>query len=124
MRLLFLLLWAACAAPAGAASLRAGEIVWAPQGGPLLRVEPGSGASSPLYDGPFRPRAGVVVDAAGSILFVAQNDEVIPPDAERQFAQRMGADTIEVTSGHCAMVSHPDETYERIVAAANAVAGG
>ena len=54
---------------------------------------------------------------------VAQNDEVIPPDAERQFAQRMGADTIEVASGHCAMVSHPEETYERIVTAAKAVAG-
>jgi poly-gamma-glutamate capsule biosynthesis protein CapA/YwtB (metallophosphatase superfamily) len=53
---------------------------------------------------------------------VAENDEVIPPDAERQFAQRMGADTIEVVSGHCAMVSHPEETYERIVTAANAVA--
>jgi pimeloyl-ACP methyl ester carboxylesterase len=53
---------------------------------------------------------------------VAENDEVIPPDAERQFAQRMGADTIEVESGHCAMVSHPEETLERIVTAANAVA--
>ena len=40
---------------------------------------------------------------------------MIPPDAERQFAQRMGADTIEVASGHCAMVSHPVETHERIV---------
>jgi pimeloyl-ACP methyl ester carboxylesterase len=59
-----------------------------------------------------------------SWFLVAQNDEVIPPDAERQFARRMGADTIEVVSGHCAMVSHPDETYERIVAAANAVTGG
>ena len=57
-----------------------------------------------------------------SWYLVAENDEVIPPDAERQFAQRMGADTIEVASGHCAMVSHPDETYERIVTAANAVA--
>jgi len=53
---------------------------------------------------------------------VAANDEVIPPDAERQFAQRMGADTIEVASGHCAMVSHPEETHERIVTAANAAA--
>jgi hypothetical protein len=42
--------------------------------------------------------------------------------AERQFAQRMGADTIEVASGHCAMVSQPEATYERIVTAANAVA--
>jgi pimeloyl-ACP methyl ester carboxylesterase len=58
-----------------------------------------------------------------SWYLVAQHDEVIPPDAERQFAQRMGADTIEVASGHCAMVSHPEETHERIVTAANAVAG-
>jgi pimeloyl-ACP methyl ester carboxylesterase len=58
-----------------------------------------------------------------SWYLVAQNDEVIPPDAERQFAQRMGADTIEVASGHVAMVSHPEETHERIVTAANAAAG-
>jgi pimeloyl-ACP methyl ester carboxylesterase len=54
-----------------------------------------------------------------SWYLVATNDEAIPPDAERQFAQRMGADTTEVASGHCAMVSHPEETVERIVAAAN-----
>ena len=58
-----------------------------------------------------------------SWYLVAQNDEVIPPDAERQFAARMGADTIEVASGHCAMVSHPDETHERIVTAATASHG-
>ena len=57
-----------------------------------------------------------------SWYLVARNDEVIPPEAERQFAARMGADTIEVESGHCAMVSHPEETLERIVTAANAVA--
>jgi pimeloyl-ACP methyl ester carboxylesterase len=57
-----------------------------------------------------------------SWYLVAQNDQVIPPDAERQFAQRMGADTIEVASGHCAMISHPEETLERIVTAANATA--
>jgi hypothetical protein len=34
----------------------------------------------------------------------------------------MGVDTIEVSSGHCAMVSHPEETHERIVIAANAAA--
>jgi pimeloyl-ACP methyl ester carboxylesterase len=57
-----------------------------------------------------------------SWYLVAQHDQVIPPDAERQFAQRMGADTIEVDSGHCAMISHPEETLERILTAANAVA--
>ena len=40
---------------------------------------------------------------------VAENDEAIPPDAERLFAKRMGATTVEVASGHVAMVSHPDE---------------
>src|SRR4051794_10293148 len=57
-----------------------------------------------------------------SWFLVAQHDEVIPPDAERQFAQRMGADKIEVDSGHVAMVSHPEETHERIVTAATAAA--
>jgi pimeloyl-ACP methyl ester carboxylesterase len=57
-----------------------------------------------------------------SWYLVAQHDEVIPPDAERQFAARMGADTIELASGHCAMVSHPEETLERIVTAASSVA--
>ena len=32
------------------------------------------------------------------------------------------ADTIEVASGHCAMISHSEETYERIVTAAKAAA--
>jgi pimeloyl-ACP methyl ester carboxylesterase len=45
-----------------------------------------------------------------SWYLVATGDEAIPPDAERQFAQRMGATTVDVASGHVAMVSHPDET--------------
>jgi hypothetical protein len=40
----------------------------------------------------------------------------------RQLAKRMGADTTELASGHGAMVSDPEETFERIVTAANAVA--
>lgn len=52
---------------------------------------------------------------------VAQHDEVIPPDAERQFAQRMGATTIEVDSSHVAMISHPDEVTAFITSAVDAV---
>lgn len=52
-------------------------------------------------------------------FLVASGDQAIPPDAERQFAKRMGATTIEVPSNHCAMVSHPDELVET---AAKAVA--
>ena len=57
-----------------------------------------------------------------SWFLIADGDQTIPPDAQRQFAARMGADTIEVASNHVAMVSHPDEALERIVSAANAVA--
>jgi pimeloyl-ACP methyl ester carboxylesterase len=53
-----------------------------------------------------------------SWYLVATDDEAIPPDAERMFAQRMGATTVEVASGHLAMVSHPDEVVELIKAAA------
>ena len=42
-----------------------------------------------------------------SWYLVAQNDEAIPPDAERMFASRMGATTVEIPSSHVAMVSHP-----------------
>lgn len=58
--------------------------------------------------------------ALPSWYMVATDDEAIPPDAERQFAQRMGASTIEVASGHVAMVSHPQETAKLIEAAAEA----
>jgi pimeloyl-ACP methyl ester carboxylesterase len=56
-----------------------------------------------------------------SWYLVATNDEAIPPDAERQFASRMGAVTIEVPSSHVAMVSHPDETTRLIELAADGV---
>lgn len=57
-----------------------------------------------------------------SWYLVASNDEAIPPAAERNFAQRMGATTIEVPSSHVAMVSHPAEVVRLIEAAANAPA--
>jgi pimeloyl-ACP methyl ester carboxylesterase len=77
----------------------------------------------PLHTSTFDDVMGTPAwNSLPSWYLVAKNDEVIPPDAERQFAQRMGADTIELESGHCAMVSHPEETHERIVTAANAVA--
>lgn len=52
---------------------------------------------------------------------VAEDDEAIPPDAERLFAQRMGATVMEIASGHVAMVSHPDEVTDLIRTAAGAV---
>jgi pimeloyl-ACP methyl ester carboxylesterase len=56
-----------------------------------------------------------------SWYLVATNDEAIPPDAERMFAERIGAETVEIASGHVAMVSHPDAVSELIQTAAKAV---
>jgi pimeloyl-ACP methyl ester carboxylesterase len=56
-----------------------------------------------------------------SWYLVAGNDEAILPAAERQFASRMGATTVEIPSSHVAMVSHPDEVAQLIESAAQAV---
>jgi pimeloyl-ACP methyl ester carboxylesterase len=55
---------------------------------------------------------------------VATNDQAIPPDAERQFAARMDATTVEVASSHVAMVSHPDDVAQLIESAAKEVPAG
>ncbi len=57
-------------------------------------------------------------------FLVADGDQAIPPDAERQFAARMGATTVEVATNHVAMVSHPDDVVQLIEAAAQAVQTG
>ena len=54
-------------------------------------------------------------------FMVAQGDQAIPPDAERLFAKRMRATTIEVASNHVAMVSHPDEAVALIKQATEAL---
>jgi pimeloyl-ACP methyl ester carboxylesterase len=54
---------------------------------------------------------------------VAQHDEVIPPDAERRFAQRMGATVVEFDSSHVVMVSHPEEIADLIETAVRDVTG-
>jgi pimeloyl-ACP methyl ester carboxylesterase len=56
-----------------------------------------------------------------SWFMVADGDQAIPPDAERLFAKRMGATTIETSTNHVAMVSHPDDVLKLIETAAAAV---
>ena len=56
-----------------------------------------------------------------SWYLVAANDEALPPDAERQFAARMGATTVDIPASHVAMVSHPGEVARLIETAAGAV---
>jgi pimeloyl-ACP methyl ester carboxylesterase len=54
-------------------------------------------------------------------FMVADGDQTIPPDAERQFAARMGATTIEIPTNHVAMVSHPDDVVQLVNAAAQSL---
>jgi pimeloyl-ACP methyl ester carboxylesterase len=62
--------------------------------------------------------------ALPSWYLVATDDQAIPPAAERQFASRMGATTIEIPSSHVAMVSHPDDVAQLIETAAGTVPTG
>jgi pimeloyl-ACP methyl ester carboxylesterase len=56
-----------------------------------------------------------------SWFLIADGDQAIPPDAQRVFAPRMGATTVEVATNHVAMVSHPDDVLQIIRTAAEAV---
>jgi len=56
-------------------------------------------------------------------FLVSANDEAIDPDAERMFAKRMEAETVEVQSSHVSMVSHPEVVAKLIDSAAKHVAG-
>lgn len=46
---------------------------------------------------------------------VSENDHMIPPDAERKFAERMNATTISINASHASLVSHPDEIASLIL---------
>jgi pimeloyl-ACP methyl ester carboxylesterase len=54
---------------------------------------------------------------------VSEGDRIIPPDAERMFAQRMNATTISLNSSHASPVSHPDEIAQLILDAAKGSTG-
>ena len=54
---------------------------------------------------------------------VSENDRIIPPDAERMFAQRMNATTISLNSSHASLVSHPNEVAQLILDAARGSTG-
>jgi pimeloyl-ACP methyl ester carboxylesterase len=54
---------------------------------------------------------------------VSESDHIIPPDAQRQFAQRMNATTISLSSSHASPVSHPDEIAQLILDAAGGSTG-
>src|SRR5437016_7408089 len=58
--------------------------------------------------------------ALPSWYLVAADDQALPPDAQRLFARRRGATTVELPSSHVAMVSHPDDVVKLIETATQA----
>jgi pimeloyl-ACP methyl ester carboxylesterase len=76
----------------------------------------------PLHWGSLEEVMGVPAwKSLPSWFLIADGDQAIPPDAQRQWAPRMGATTVEVATNHVAMVSHPDEVLQLIRTAAQAV---
>jgi len=79
-------------------------------------------AQQPLAMSAFSEVMGVPAwKTLPSWYLVAADDQALPPDAERQFAARMGATTVEIPSSHVAMVSHPGDVTQLIETAAKAV---
>jgi pimeloyl-ACP methyl ester carboxylesterase len=52
---------------------------------------------------------------------VSEGDHIIPPDIQRNFAERMNATTISLNSSHASLVTHPDEIAELILNATKGV---
>jgi pimeloyl-ACP methyl ester carboxylesterase len=76
----------------------------------------------PLSGSAFSHEMGVPAwKSLPSWYMVAQDDQAIPADVERMFAERMGATTIEIPAGHLPMVSHSAEVANLIETAAKAV---
>ncbi len=53
-----------------------------------------------------------------SSYLVASSDRMVPPSAQRRMAQRASAALTEIDSSHAAMLSHPKDVADFIVAAA------
>jgi len=55
---------------------------------------------------------------------VSENDNMIPPEAERRMAERMKAKTISLPASHASLASQPNEVANLIIEAVEALAGG
>ncbi|MCW2871715.1 MAG: alpha/beta hydrolase, partial [Streptomyces oryziradicis] len=75
----------------------------------------------PIAASAFAGRAAAAAwRAIPSWALVGTKDKAIAPDVERFEAKRAGSHTIEVSSSHVAMISHPDAVTDLILAAAAA----
>jgi pimeloyl-ACP methyl ester carboxylesterase len=46
---------------------------------------------------------------------ISENDRLILPDMQRNYAERMNATTISLNSSHASLISHPDEIADLII---------
>jgi pimeloyl-ACP methyl ester carboxylesterase len=78
-------------------------------------------AQKSLFGGIFEQKLeNAAWKTISSWFMVATEDQVINPELERFYAKRMNAKMTEIKSSHAAYVSHPDEVFNLIEAAANA----
>lgn len=56
-----------------------------------------------------------------SWYLVAEEDQIIPPDAQRFFAQRMGATTLSAKASHVILISKPKKVADLIDQVARAL---
>ena len=66
----------------------------------------------------FTPSGEPAWKTIPSWFVVASQDNTIPPEAEREMAARAGSETIEISSSHVVMMSHPGEVADVILDAA------
>jgi pimeloyl-ACP methyl ester carboxylesterase len=83
----------------------------------LAAVQKPIAASEVFDERPFGEPAWKFVP---SWYIVAENDQMIPPDAERFMAQRAKATVTSIPSSHVVMISHAKETAQLIEKAAKA----
>ena len=77
-------------------------------------------AADVLFDAtPFGPPAWKYLP---TWYLVTTNDQILPPDAQRFFARRMGATVTSIAGSHASMVSRPEAVAKFIMEAADAAA--
>jgi pimeloyl-ACP methyl ester carboxylesterase len=74
-----------------------------------------------ISEGLFHERTTVAAwRSKPSWYAVSRQDRTTSPELERFLAQRMGATTVEIDSGHLSLITHPDEVTQLILDAARA----
>ncbi len=94
--------------------------LFAPDVQPRLAAAMGAGQRPGALSTLVEPSGVPAWQTLPSWYMVAQNDRIIPPQAERVMAARMHAHTVEISSSHVPMISHASAATKLILTAAEA----